>query len=226
MSRPEPITCNYAKVEHTCGHPRFTARAWCKYQLLTPTNNSNALQVIRTKEPTNHVHPMLSLWKSSNRNARFTRAPIMRRFDPSRKIRVETDASQFAVGAIFSLLFENDQWHPIAFVSRKLQPEERIWETYDQELLGVVYAFKMWRHCPEGAQHTIKVYTDHNNLRAMRDVQKLNPRQARWAVYLGAFDFEMLHRKGTKKPADGPSRRPVTSRRMTWLQHCSQPVKA
>lgn len=41
----------------------------------------------------------------------------------------------------------------------------------------------------------------------MRAVQKLNPRQARWAIYLGAFDFEVKHRPGKANPADGPSRR-------------------
>ena len=138
---------------------------------------------------------------------RFTSAPIMRHFDPSLPIRVETDASQFAIAAILSQLFEG-KWHPVAFVSRKLQPAERNWETYDQELLAVVYAFKSWRHYVEGARHTVEVHTDHNNLRAMRDVQKLNPRQARWAVFLASFDFNMFHRQGTKNPADGPSRRP------------------
>ena len=138
---------------------------------------------------------------------RFSDAPVMRHFDPSLLIRVETDASQFAIAGILSQLFE-DQWHPVAFVSRKLQPAERNWEVYDQELLAIVYAFKSWRHYLEGAQHTTQVYTDHNNLRGIRDIQKLNPRQARWAMFLSGFDFDMFHRPGAKNPADGPSRRP------------------
>jgi hypothetical protein len=138
---------------------------------------------------------------------RFSSAPVLRHFDPTLPIRLETDASQFAIAGILSQLFE-DRWHPVAFSSRKLQPAERNWETYDQELLAIVFSFKSWRHYLEGAQHTIQVHTDHNNLRGIRAVQKLNPRQARWAVYLAAFDFEISHRQGTKNPADGPSRRP------------------
>ncbi|HEX3639688.1 MAG TPA: DDE-type integrase/transposase/recombinase, partial [Ktedonobacteraceae bacterium] len=93
-------------------------------------------------------------------------------------------------------------------ISRKLQPAERNWEVYDQELLAIVYAFKQWRHYAECAQYTVEVHSDHNNLRGIRAVQKLNPRQARWAVYLSGFDFDVIHRQGKKNPADGPSRRP------------------
>ena len=139
---------------------------------------------------------------------RFTSAPILRHFNPALPIRIETDASQFAIAAILSQRFEDDQWHPVAFVSRKLQSAERNWEVYDQELLAIVYAFKQWRHYTQGAQQTVEVHSDHNNLRGIRAVQKLNPRQARWAIFLGGFDFNIVHRQGKKNPADGPSRRP------------------
>ncbi|GAB7357806.1 hypothetical protein MBLNU459_g0793t2 [Dothideomycetes sp. NU459] len=139
--------------------------------------------------------------------ARFTSAPLMRHFDETRAIRLETDASAFAVAGIMSQQFEDGQWHPIAYASRKLQEAERNYEVYDQELLAIVYCFKQWRHYLEGAQHTIQVYTDHNNLRGISDVHKLNPRQARWATYLAGFDFEVSYRTGKSNPADGPSRR-------------------
>jgi hypothetical protein len=138
---------------------------------------------------------------------RFTCAPILRHFDEMLPIRIETDASTFAISGILSQLFEDEKWHPVAFISRKLQSAELNYEVYDLELLAIVYSFKQWRHYLEGAQHTIQVLTDHNNLRSIRSVQKLNPRQARWALYLGAFDFEVKHRPGNTNPADGPSRR-------------------
>ena len=37
---------------------------------------------------------------------------------------------------------------------------------------------------------------------------ELNSRQARWALKLAAFDFEIFHRAGKLNPADAPSRRP------------------
>ncbi|XP_044717367.1 reverse transcriptase (RNA-dependent DNA polymerase) domain-containing protein [Hirsutella rhossiliensis] len=41
----------------------------------------------------------------------FTCGPVLRHFDPSKTIRIETDASQFAIGAIISQLHA-DRWHP------------------------------------------------------------------------------------------------------------------
>ena len=140
--------------------------------------------------------------------ALFSSAPMMRHYDPDKEIWVETDASDFGLCGIVTQLFEDGIWHPIAFASRKMQPAERNYETYDQELLAIVFSFKTWRHYFEGSKHTVQIYTDHNNLRGISAVQRLNPRQARWATFLGSFDFQIHHRPGKTNPADGPSRRP------------------
>jgi hypothetical protein len=60
---------------------------------------------------------------------------------------VETDASGFAIGAIFSQLFMDKKnmreiWHPITFWSRKIFPAEKNYETHDKELLIIVIAFR------------------------------------------------------------------------------------
>jgi hypothetical protein len=51
------------------------------------------------------------------------------------------------------------------------------------------------------------VLSNHNNLRGIRAANKLSLRQARWAMDLAGFDFEVEHRLGKTNPADGPSRR-------------------
>ena len=106
----------------------------------------------------------------------FGSAPMLRHFDPKRPIRVETDASKFAVGAILSQQFEDGLWHPIAFWSRKMIPAETNYEVHDQELLAIVAAFKQWRHYVEGSQLPIEVLTDHNNLRGFISVKQLTSR--------------------------------------------------
>ena len=60
----------------------------------------------------------------------------------------------------------------------------------------------------EGAQSKFEIWTDHKNLEYFMKAQKLNRRQARWALYLFRFDFILKHVPGTKMgKADGLSRR-------------------
>ena len=53
------------------------------------------------------------------------------------KLRVETDTSGYAIGGILSQEQE-EKWKLIAFLSKTMQLVERIYETYDKELLAVV----------------------------------------------------------------------------------------
>ena len=138
--------------------------------------------------------------------AAFITAPVLQHYDPALRLRVETDASSYALAGILSQLFDSE-WHPIAFWSRKIIPAERNYETHDQELLAIVSAFKQWRHYLEGASHTVQVLTDHANLKGFMKVKQLNGRQARWATFLASFDFVIEHQAGKRNPADAPSRR-------------------
>src|SRR5690606_12308326 len=98
--------------------------------------------------------------------------------------------------------------HPVAFMSRKLNPAEINYEIYDKEMLAIVAAFELWRHYLEGAQYPILVYTDHKNLEYFATTKILNRRQARWAIKLAPFDFKIIYRPGTQNTrADALSRR-------------------
>ena len=144
----------------------------------------------------------------------FTTAPTLVHFDPSRKIRLETDSSGFGLAGNLSQYVETTKlgelgrWHPVAFYSKKLEPAELNYETHDQEMLAIVRSFEQWRHYLEGSQHSIEVLTDHNNLRYFMETTALTRRQARWAQALSAYDFHISYRTGKTNPADGPSRRP------------------
>jgi len=61
----------------------------------------------------------------------------------------------------------------------------------------------------EGATIKFEIWTDHKNLEYFMKAQKLNRRQARWALYLSRFDFMLKHIPGSKMgKADSLSRRP------------------
>jgi len=66
-----------------------------------------------------------------------------------------------------------------------------------------------WRHYLEGAKVEFKIWMDHKNLQYFMSNQKLNHRQARWALYLSRFNFSLKHVVGKSMgKADGLSRRP------------------
>ena len=61
----------------------------------------------------------------------------------------------------------------------------------------------------EGAKLKFEIWTDHKNLQYFMMSQKLNCRQARWALYLLQFNFMLKHIPGKSMgKADGLSRRP------------------
>jgi hypothetical protein len=76
----------------------------------------------------------------------FTKALILVHFERDTPIKVETDASNFAYSGILSQIQKvgnsNPEWHLVAFWSRKFIDTEKNYETYDQEMLVIVGAFK------------------------------------------------------------------------------------
>ncbi len=54
------------------------------------------------------------------------------------------------------------------------------------------------RHWLEGAQQPFMVLTDHKNLEYLREAKRLNPRQARWALFFTRFNFSISYRPGSR----------------------------
>jgi hypothetical protein len=138
--------------------------------------------------------------------AAFQAATLLCHFDPSKSIRVETDASNIGMAGILSQPGPDGKWHPVAFWSRKFSGAELNYGTPDQELFAIVESFKHWRHYLDGSKFPVEVLSDHHNLQSFMGQPKLNGRQARWCMYLTPFDFVIKHRSGRSNPADGLSR--------------------
>jgi len=85
---------------------------------------------------------------------------------------------------------------------------ERNYEIDNKEMLAVIKCLEAWRYYLEGAKIEFEIWTDHKNLQYFMTSQKLNHRQARWALYLSRFNFilKYIPEKSIGK-ADGLSRR-------------------
>ena len=75
-------------------------------------------------------------------------------------------------------------------------------------MLTVIRRLENWRHLSKGVKFKFKVQTDYKNLEYFMKAQKLNRRQAYWALYLSRFDFILKYVLGTKMgKTDGLSKR-------------------
>ncbi|KAI2653584.1 Transposon Tf2-9 polyprotein [Labeo rohita] len=118
------------------------------------------------------------------------------------------DASTTGVGAVLSQAVSDPPLlHPCAYNSRKLSPAEQNYDVGNRELLVIKLALEEWRHWLEGSKHPFTIITDHKNLQYIHEAKRLNPRQARWALFFTRFNFKITYRPGSKNiPADTLSR--------------------
>jgi hypothetical protein len=83
----------------------------------------------------------------------FTSAPILIHPDLAKPFIVETNVSDFALGAILSQFGIDGLLHPFTFYSRKLTNAEINYQVYDKELLAIITTFEQWRPYLARAQH-------------------------------------------------------------------------
>ena len=57
---------------------------------------------------------------------------------------VETDALDYTLTAIFSIVNKDNEVHLVAFHSHTFTVAELNYDTYDKELLAIFEAFKIW----------------------------------------------------------------------------------
>ena len=74
----------------------------------------------------------------------FIQMFIFQHFDPEWHIRIETDASGYAISRVLSQLILDDLgwWHPVAYYLRKIITVKTWYKTHDSKLLAIVEAFK------------------------------------------------------------------------------------
>ena len=75
---------------------------------------------------------------------RFTREPVLAAPDIDKKIRMEVDASDYAMGGVLSMECEDGLWRPVPFLSKSLNKTERNYEIHDKEILAIIRGLEAW----------------------------------------------------------------------------------
>ena len=76
----------------------------------------------------------------------FINVSILVHFDSVLKIKIETDASNFVLTDIISQLLMNEEWHSVAFWSRKMTPSESRYKIHNQNVSIKLYC-KVGKGC-------------------------------------------------------------------------------
>lgn len=134
-------------------------------------------------------------------------APILVFPDFSRPFILDTDASDFGMGAVLSQEHEDRSEHVIAYASKTLSKAERKYCVTRKELLAVVTSIHHFRPYLLGQEFTLR--TDHGSLTRLSNFKEPEGQLARWLEKLQEYEFKILHRPGRKhQNADALSRSP------------------
>jgi transposase InsO family protein len=135
----------------------------------------------------------------------LTKDPVLQAPNPDLPYVLQTDASQFGVGAVISQTGPDGKEHPVGYASRKLLPRESRYSTVEKECLAIIWALAHFESLIYGKK--VVVQTDHNPLVWLKTVENRSPRLTRWALSLQPYSVKMEYRKGSANGnADGLSR--------------------
>jgi hypothetical protein len=110
-----------------------------------------------------------------------------------RKLQLEMDTSEWASGAVLSQEQEDSNFQPVVFESKIFKTYELNYDTYDKELLEIMWALEEWCSLLLGSDQLFEFLTDHHNLIYYKYPCKLTKQQAHWSAILQDYDFVIKH---------------------------------
>jgi len=70
--------------------------------------------------------------------------------DLDKKMRMEVDVSDYAIGSMLSMEYEDMRWRLVVYLSKLLNEIERNYKIYDKEMLAIIRSLENWKHLLEG----------------------------------------------------------------------------
>ena len=96
--------------------------------------------------------------------AAFTTVLVLQYPNQDHKFRLETDASEFAIGGVISVKCDDGKFRPVAYMSHSMTPPEQNYPIHNKEMLAIIKATEAWHHYLEATPYAFEIHTDHNNL--------------------------------------------------------------
>lgn len=154
---------------------------------------------------------------------RLIMSPILAYPTATHKFILDTDASDFGIGAVLSQSDDKGVERVIAYASRSLTKSEKNYCVTRKELLSLVHHVKHFRPYLYGQQ--FKIRTDHGALKWLLTFKNPEGQTARWLQVLAEYDFVIEHRPGRRHGnADALSRMPCRQCKNTRDNWEEQPM--
>ena len=145
----------------------------------------------------------------------LTQAPVLAYPSQNDHFVLDTDASNYGMGAVLSQKQDNSE-KVVCYFSKSFSGPERKYCVTRRELLAIVMSIKHFHHYLYGRRFTVR--TDHGALRWILNFKNPEGQMARWLEILSSYDFEIVHRAGkSHSNADSLSRHPCFS---SNCKHC------
>ena len=88
---------------------------------------------------------------------RFIQKLVLAVLDLDKKMRIEVDVLDYAMGKVLLMEEEDRKWRPVAFLSKSLNETERNYKIHDKEMLAIIRGLESWRHLLKGAQFKFEI---------------------------------------------------------------------
>ena len=149
-------------------------------------------------------------------------AHVLVHYDPSLPVILESDASQYGIGAVILHRFPNGDERPIAYASRSLHSSERNYSQIEKEGLSIIFGVTKFYTYLFGHKFTLR--TDHKPLLKIFAPNSATPvlaaaRLQRWSLLLSAYHYEIEFKSSTDvATADALSRLPLPYQRDSSME--------
>ena len=117
----------------------------------------------------------------------FINPMILRHYDPTLRTILQTDASDYAMGAVLSQITEEGREWVVSFTSKSLDTAQRNYSVTEKECLAVVWGTEYFRTLLLGVQFELQ--TDHQALKYLLTSKEGVGRNARWQLKLQEYDM-------------------------------------
>lgn len=134
-------------------------------------------------------------------------SPILCIYDPRLETELHTDASKIGFGAMLLQKHNDNQFHVVAYFSKRTTESESHKHSYELETLAIIYALKRFHIYLHGIK--FRIVTDCLSLKQTLEKRETNSQIMRWSLALENYDYEIIQRSGTKmRHVDALSRAP------------------